>query len=389
MSISAICLCVVVLGQTGPSGDETATSQLQFNPLSSSVQSDLQSPQGVRLDAPQTASGLAPAALQQPEPAAHRSVYGDPVEAAADSPPSLKEPQPALAESAPAVLATPSQAELLMRQALSAQEESSIPGRPIALKTLLGQQTAESRRLDTVRAYWQLTRAVADYNYAVDEHRFLAALPAGREDQLSLEAAQASAKAEQAESRLAAVRAQQALAEAAPLASGGKLPVPADMPVVGTYRTHFQELNQRGAARDDLGQIDQTLPVIRDVIDAQAEAVAAAAAALAPVLQAYQQGQAPLAQVLDSHERLRRHRRAFLTAVERYNAEIAGYALSVSLPAVTGERIAGMLIEERLGGKSVLAGKKTGSDIQRVSNEESVPNEPDGLQFRTPRLDTP
>ena len=161
------------------------------------------------------------------------------------------------------------------------------------------------------------------------------------------------------------------------------------MPVVGTYRTHFQELNQRGAARDELGLIDQSLPVIRDVIDAQAEAVAAAAAVLPPALQAYQQGQTSLAAVLDAHERLRRHRRAFLTAVERYNAEIAGYALSVSLPAVTGERIAGMLIEERPSGRSVLAGKKTGSDIQRVSNEEPVPNEPDGLQFRTPRLDTP
>jgi hypothetical protein len=283
---------------------------------------------------------------------------------------------------------TPSPAELLLRQALTAPEEASILGRPVALKTLLGQQTG-ARQLDTVRAYWRLTRAVADYNYAVDEHRFLAAVPVGREDQLPFAAAQASAKAEQAESRLAAVRAQQELAEIVPLAGGGKLPLPADMPVVGTYRTHFQELNQRGAARDELGLIDQSLPVIRDVIDAQAEAVAAAAAVLPPALQAYQQGQTSLAVVLDAHERLRRHRRAFLTAVERYNAEIAGYALSVSLPAVTGERIAGMLIEEKPSGRSVLAGKKTSSDIQRVTNEEPVPNEPDGLQFRTPRLGTP
>jgi hypothetical protein len=256
------------------------------------------------------------------------------------------------------------------------------------LKTLLGQQTG-ARQLDTVRAYWRLTRAVADYNYAVDEHRFLAAVPVGSADQLSFAAAQASAKAEQAESRLAAVRAQQALAEIVPLAGDGKLPLPADMPVVGTYRTHFQELNQRGAARDELGLIDQSLPVIRDVIDAQAEAVAAATAVLPPALQAYQQGQTSLAAVLDAHERLRRHRRAFLTAVERYNAEIAGYALSVSLPAVTGERIAGMLIEEKPSGRSVLAGKKTSSDIQRVTNEEPVPHEPNGLQFRTPRLGTP
>jgi hypothetical protein len=287
------------------------------------------------------------------------------------------------------VLSTPSPAELLLRQALTAQEEASLPGRPVALKTLLGPQPAGTRQLDTVRAYWRLTRAVADYHYAVDEHRFLAAVPVGREDQLSFAAAQASAKAEQAESRLAAVRAQQALAEISPHANGGKLPLPADMPVVGAYRTHFEELNQRGAARDELGRIDQSLPVIRDVIDAQAEAVAAAAAALPPALQAYQQGQTPLAHVLDAHERLRRHRRAFLTAVERYNAEIADYALSVSLPAVTGEQIAGMLIEERPSGRSVLAGKKTGGDIQRVTNEEPVPNEPDGLQFRTPRLNSP
>ena len=88
------------------------------------------------------------------------------------------------------------------------------------MKTLLGQQTAGTRRLDTVRAYWRLTHAVADYHYAVDEHRFLAAVPVGREDQLSFAAAQASAKAEQAESRLAAVRAQQALAEISPFADG-------------------------------------------------------------------------------------------------------------------------------------------------------------------------
>jgi len=390
MSISAICLCVIVLAQTGPLGDEPADSQLQLNPLPSSTESDLQEPQGVGLSAPQSTPSPASAPLQQFDSSSIRSVYGDPTEAAADSPPSLKEPPSTLAgSSAPAVLSTPSPAELLLRQALTAQEEASLPGRPVALRTLLGPQPAGTRHLDTVRAYWRLTRAVADYHYAMDEYRFLAAVPVGREDQLSFAAAQASAKAEQAESRLAAVRAQQALAEISPHANGGKLPLPADMPVVGAYRTHFEELNQRGAARDELGRIDQSLPVIRDVIDAQAEAVAAAAAALPPALQAYQQGQTPLAHVLDAHERLRRHRRAFLTAVERYNAEIADYALSVSLPAVTGERIAGMLIEERPSGRSVLAGKKTGSDIQRVTNEEPVPNEPDGLQFRTPRLDSP
>jgi len=287
------------------------------------------------------------------------------------------------------MLTESSPAELLLRQALTAPDGTSIPGRPVALRTLLGQPAVGTGQLGTVQAYWRLTHALAGYHFAVDEYRFLAAVPAGREDQLTLEAAQASAKAEQAEAKLAAVRAQQALAQLSPSAAGGQLPLPADLPVVGTYRTHFQELNQRGAARDELGMIDQSLPVIRDVIDAQAEAVDAATAALPPVLQAYQQGQAPLAHVLDAHDRVRRHRRAFLTAVEQYNADIASYALSVSLPTITGQRIAALLIEEQPMGKSVLAGKKSSSDIQRVSNEEAVTEESGELQFRTPQLGSP
>ncbi len=412
MSISAVGFCVILLVQTGPLDGE---SQLQFNPLQSPAVSEPQEPQGVGLASPQatpspesavrpeSAANPEPAGLQPPDSSALRSVYGGPVADAADSPPALNQPpalrqspastvsQPpaTLVESAPAVLATSSPAELLLRQSLQAPDENPIPGRPVALRTLLGHAAGESRQVETVRAYWRLTRAVADYHFAVAEHQFLAAVPAGREDQLSLAAAQASAKAEQAEARLTAVRAQQALVKVSPQADGGQLPLPADLPLVGAYRTHFQELNQHGVARDELGAIDQSLPVIRDVIDAQAGAVEAAAAALAPALQAYQQGQASLAQVLDAHERLRRHRRAFLTAVEQYNAEIAGYALAVSLPTVTGERIAALLIHDQPLGKSVLAGKKIGGDIQRVSNEEPVAEEAGGVQFRTPRMGNP
>lgn len=404
MSLSAVGFCVILLVQTGPLGGE---SQLPFNPLQSPAVSDLQEPQGVGLAAPQaapspesavrseSAANPEPAGLQPPDSSALRSVYGAPVADAAASaptlsqPPTFSQPPATVADSPPAVLAASSPAELLLRQSLKAPDDNPLPGRPVALRNLLGQAPAGSRQVETVQAYWRLTRAVADYHFAVAEHQFLAAVPAGREDQLSLAAAQASAKAEQAESRLTAVRAQQALVKVSPQADGGQLPLPADLPLVGAYRTHFQELNQRGVARDELGAIDQSLPVIRDVIDAQAEAVEAAAAALAPALQAYQQGQASLAQVLDSHERVHRHRRAFLTAVEQYNAQIASYALSVSLPTVTGERIAALLIDEQPLGKSVLAGKKSGGEIQRVSNEEPVPEEASGLQFRTPRLGNP
>ena len=261
----------------------------------------------------------------------------------------------------------------------------------MALKSLLGQTTIGTRRLDAVSAYWRLAHTIAAYHYALDEHRFLAALSAAdsRDDQLLLSAAQATAKAERAESRLAAVRAQQALAEIASPAPGAEWPLPADPPFVGAYRTYFKELNERGAAANDLRQIDETLPVIHELIEAQAEAVVASGTALNQVRRASEQGQASLVQVLDAHQRLHRHRRAFLAAVEQYNSQIARYAFSVTLPAATGERVVGMLISTGKAQKSVLASKKDGGQIQRVSGEEPVGDAQGGPQFRTPRLDSP
>jgi hypothetical protein len=260
----------------------------------------------------------------------------------------------------------------------------------VALKSLLGQTATGTRRLEAVAAYWRLAHAIAAYHYAVDEQRRLMSLSAdsGRDDQPMLAAAQATARAERAEAQLAAMGAQQALTEVVSPAPGVQWPLPADPPFVGAYRTYFKELNERGAAANELRHIDETLPVIHELIEAQAEAVVAAGAARSQIQRAYEQGQASLGQLLDAHERLRRHRRAFLTAVERYNSQIARYALSVTLPAATGERVVGMLIGAGRGHKSVLASKKDGGQIQRVSGEEPM-NEQGGPVFRTPRLDSP
>jgi len=396
MSITAMWFWLTIVGQGGPLEDQPPSSQLQFNPSYASP-SDPQSSQGLGLHASETRHEPTPGQRQPLPSSEYRSVFGNAGEATADSPPSLNDSRPLPRETPPAMLSLGSPVQALLRAALTGTGEPAIQGHPIALKTVLGQQAGGDRQLADVRAYWRLAHAIAAYHWSVDEQRLLAAVPATEtgDDLVWLGAARASAKAEQAESRLAALRAQQVLANVVPPARRGELPLPADMPFVGAYRTHFKELNERGAAADDLRPIDQSLPVLREVIEAQAEAVMAATAALPPVLQAYQQGQASIVHVLDAHDRLRRHRRAFLAAVEQYNGQIAGYALSLPLPAVTGERIAGMLIETQPTGKSVLAGKKTGGDIHRVSNEEPVPseetesNDPSGMQFRAPKLGSP
>lgn len=390
MDAAVMCLCLALVGQVGSEGDGAASSRLQFEPLRAPSSFELQPPPQVGLQEPETGTGLMPDLPQRASPPAYGSVLGHVVPASADEPPSLNESRPSNAGAAPAVLRAAGSAQALLREALTALGERPLEGQPVDLTTLLGGQTAGVGQRDRIQAYWRLSHAVAAYHWAADEQRFLAAVAADRGDEaMWLSVARASAKAECAELRLAAVRAQQALAERTPPPRRSELPLPADMPFVGVYRTHFQELYERGAAADELRPIDQSLPLVREVIEAQAEAVTAAAAALPAVLQAHQQGQAAITQVLDAHQRLRHHRRAFLAAVEQYNGQIASYALSLALPAVTGERLAGMLIETEPTGRSVLAGKRVGSDIQRVSNEEPVPADQGELPFRTPRRDAP
>lgn len=389
MSLPTLCFVLTVLGQTTPMEIQLPGSGLQSSPLQAPATSNVQEPSDVGLDAPTGSSSPAPPDRAGPP---LRSIYdGQPGGAADYSVPTLAPSKPELATSQPAVLPSATLAESLLHESLTASEQDRLPGSPVALKALLEPTTIGARRLDGVTAYWQLARAIAAHHYALDEQRFLMSLAAtgNRDDQPLLAAAQAAAKAERAGSHLSAIRAQHALAGIASLAQDAQRPLPADPPFVGAYRTYFKELNERGAAPNDLRQIDETLPVIHELIEAQAEAVVAAGAALNQAQRTYEQGQASLVQVLDAHQRLHRHRRAFLAAVEEYNGQIARYALSVTLPAVTGTRVIGMLIGTGSEHKSVLAAKKDGSQIQRVSGEEPATDENGGPVFRQPKIDSP
>lgn len=414
MVVSEVLLSLALLCQAGAeAGQSSLGPSLQFGPLQAAGATDLQTapvagqpaldgrsppttfdsnPPGAAVAGSDTDASDA-AKSRSASPSAYPSRFDEPLTGTADSRPSLTGQQrmaePATTRVASAAPLGDSAAPALLREALTDLGRLRIDGHGIDLKTLLGRHTGTAR-LAAVRAYWQLTRTLAAYRWATDEQQFLSAIPApdAGQDALWLSASQATADAERAAAHLAVVRAQQALAEYVPSADRRQLSLPTDVPFVGVYRTHFKELNERGAAANELQQIDHSLPLIHNVIEAQAAASTAAAAALPGALQAYQRGDAPLAHVLEAHERLRGHRRAFLTAVEQYNSAIAGYAMSVSVPVVSVEQIAGMLIETRPGGKSVLTGGRA-DGVQRASHNEPVREESDGPRFRAPRLDGP
>jgi hypothetical protein len=281
------------------------------------------------------------------------------------------------AASAPATRpATPreSTAPSLLQQALEPPGDEALPGRPLPLRTAIERAQGPAQQLAAVTAYWRLSQATAAYHFALEETQYLLGLPAasGGRPQALLKAAQASAKAQLAEARLAAVQAQHDLAEAAQL-PGDALPLTADLPLVGPYRTYFETLSARGAVPARLRRLDHTLPQLLQLLEAQADAARAAGAALAAADAAHQEGKAQVAEMLESVERLRQERRKFLATVRSYNEAIVQYASAVGGAAgLTPDRLVGMLIEHSGGERSVLATKRR-DDIRRASHDELVP----------------
>lgn len=264
-------------------------------------------------------------------------------------------------------------AAVLIRQALAARPKSPLSGREVSLQQVIRSNRLGSQNPAAVTAFWTLTRAVAEYHFAADESRYLAELPVPNSphQQALLAAALAAARAHESEARLAAVGAQFELVEQANLSFDGQLPLPGDTPFVGRYQTHFETLRSRGLAPARLKRIDVTLPAMRQTIESQAEAVFTAEEALAEIQNAYENGQITVNTLLDLHKQLRQHRRNFLTAVGRYNQNIAAYAMAVARPNQPAERLVGMLIETSPDQTTILAGREQ-RDIRQVSNDEPV-----------------
>ena len=221
---------------------------------------------------------------------------------------------------------------------------TAVTGRPISLAEALALARDRARQLEVVHAYWRLTLAIGEYRVWLDQCDQLGKLPSKASDSAILRAAQASSAAGLRVAEVAAVRGQHELAEAAMLAPIQLLPLPADRPHVGPYRTNFERVFVVGGAPPRARLIDRTLPVRRKAIDARADAVEAGQYALEATLDAYGRGDVDLSAVLGSLDFWSQQRRAFLAAVCDYNHDIADFALAVAGPELTVPSVVGMLI---------------------------------------------
>jgi hypothetical protein len=271
-------------------------------------------------------------------------------------------------------------AATLLRGVLGGTGERPLEGQGVTLAEVLTGAASGEQRVRATRMYWQLAKLAAEHRFCVEETNFLSglAVPQAAHQQAVLASAQASAKAEEARTRLAALRSQHQLAAVGARTEAVSLPLPADLPFVGVYETRFDSFQARGLAVESLARIHATLPLQREVLQRQADAVYAADTALRELQQGYQAGQVPLGNVLDGFAQLQRQRRALLTSVLEYNESIAEYAFAVASPHLPVDRLVGMLIETSDGQRSVLATRRDNGTIRRASNEEPIDHPPQG-----------
>jgi hypothetical protein len=232
----------------------------------------------------------------------------------------------------------------MVAEALVLPPDCRITGRPFTLVTALSSAPDPRLQLEVTHAYWRLAEAVAVYHFSLDYERQLRDLQVEGDPAPPWRTARASCAALVREAEVAAVAAQHELAALALLSPDVPLPLPADRPHVGPYRTQFEQLFSMRTPPPRARLIDRTLPILYRAVDGRASAVEAAHDALTAAVDAHQSGRADLPAVLASLEEYLRQRRAFFQVVCRYNHEIAEYALAVTGPGSNAQVLVGMLI---------------------------------------------
>lgn len=275
----------------------------------------------------------------------------------------------------------------LLAAALTPPKNSPLPGSPLTLLQAIGPfGSNRTAQLAVARAYWKLAAAQGDYNWAVEEADALDLLPSASNavDQTEMATARASTQARLLEARLGAVTAQQELADLLGIAPTAPLPLAADPPLVGPYRTEFDALFGGRAPPPRMRLIDRTLPIRREAIETHVAAVQAAASAVHAATDARGQGQGDLQKLILCRADLSQQRRAFLAAVRDYNFDIDEYALTAE-PNVPVERVIGMLIRI----KSAAPPASTAPPTTGQPAIEKPPADNPLMQKATPRTSSP
>ena len=260
----------------------------------------------------------------------------------------------------------------LIAQAMQPLDGAALSGRSVPLAEVLAYANTPQRQLETVHAYWRLVASVANYNLQCRLVRRLDIPNVKNADLPVLKMARASAAAALEEARCEAISAQHTLAQTAMLPVGQILPLPADLPHVGVYHTHFAEIFSAKTPPPVARLVDRVLPVYTKAIDARGRAIAASRKSFDAVLKSYRAGISDIDAVVARAASLNRQQRALVVSVCQYNHEIAEYAVASLSRPVNGPVLVSMLIKTKNTSASGLSSLDVPATASRTRNQPTL-----------------
>jgi hypothetical protein len=276
----------------------------------------------------------------------------------------------------------------LLRDALRRPTQGALAGTDVTLYQMLVGPLGRAQRAELIRGYWRLSAAVADYHDALAAQQRLEQLaqiaPASADataaDQFKLELATAQIRV--AATRLAAVRAQHRLGQLRPDLVQTALPLPADPPHTGGYRTLYERIFA-GQAVPAARRLNATLPLAHDLIAARATAVEAADRLLTAATDGLKSDRGTAAEVFGCCRQLVEQQQALVAAVHDYNLAIAEYAQLVAPEGSDPTRLVAMLIQTRAAPARPLPAAASGKPAAAAGGLPTttgrLPAEADGL----------
>lgn len=236
-------------------------------------------------------------------------------------------------------------ARKLVRRLMAWDDALELEGQPLRLSEALTPASDRQQQLRVARHYWELAAAVANYRVRLGALGMLENLKPREEDRIQWTAAMGEATARLNEAELAVVETQHQLADTAMLLTAEGLPLPADVPHVGHYRTYFEQIFASRAAPASLWRIYRSMPIERRAIDTWCDAANSAESVAQGFGLAYRNRTVPLHDVVAGLDAWQNLQRRFVAAVLKYNHDIAEYALTAVPGPRPVEDLTAMLIE--------------------------------------------
>ncbi len=253
--------------------------------------------------------------------------------------------QPASHQAIPSVGTTNSELPRQILAEISVQPgQTNGLGLPMGLQDLLvNSNTSQQKQL--VFQYWKTYQAWAEYRFALNHLRDIQQLgPVRNEvDRGILEAAQSAARDDAQARGLELTLQQQTLDQFIQGGRSASLPLPADTPLVGRYRTNFEIYSARQSLPAKMQAIHEWLPRQQELIADRAATLQRFRNAALQSAHATSQGY-PIASAVQTLSMSRHNHTEFITSVVRYNQRIAEYALTVRPSQNAPDQIVAMLI---------------------------------------------